>query len=64
MNNKDREKEELDKIITEENLNQEETYNFIRKSFEQGKVETNGVGISNVLPSMNMFTPNNERQEK
>ena len=31
-------KEELDKIIVEENLNMEETCNFIQKSFEQGKV--------------------------
>ena len=62
MNSK--KKEELDKIIAEENLNKEETYNFIQRSFEQGRVETNGTEVSNILPPMNMFTPNNERQEK
>ena len=57
-------KEELDKIIVEENLNKEETYNFIQKSFEQGRVETNGTEVSSILPPMNMFTPTNDRQEK
>ena len=62
MNSK--KKEELDKIIKEENLNREETYRFIKKSFEQGKVETNGTEVSEILPPMNMFTPTNDRQEK
>lgn len=62
MNSK--KKEELDKIISEENLNREETYKFIKNSFEQGKVETNGTEVSEILPPMNMFTPTNDRQEK
>ena len=62
MNSK--KKEELDKIINEENLNKEETYKFIKKSFEQGKVETNGTEVYEILPPMNMFTPTNDRQEK
>ena len=62
MNSK--KKEELDKIIAEENLNKEETYNFIQRSFEQGRVETNGTEVSTILPPMNMFTPTNDRQEK
>ena len=62
MNSK--KKEELDKIIAEENLSKEETYSFIQKSFENGRVETNGTEVSNLLPPMSMFTPNNDRQEK
>ena len=62
MNSK--KKEQLDKIISDENLNKEETYNFIQKSFEQGRVETNGTEVSTLLPPMNMFTPTNDRQEK
>lgn len=62
MNSK--KKEELDKIIDEENLNKEETYNFIQRSFEHGRVETNGTELSSILPPMSMFTPNNDRQEK
>ena len=62
MNSK--KKEELDKIISDEGLNKEETYNFIQRSFEQGRVETNGTEVSTILPPMSMFTPNNDRQEK
>lgn len=62
MNSK--KKKELDKIIEEENLNKEQTYSFIQKSFEQGKVETNGTKVSTILSPMCMFTPNNDRQEK
>ena len=62
MNSK--KKEELDKIIAEENLNKEETYNYIQRSFEQGRVETNGTEISAILPPMSMFSPTNDRQEK
>ena len=62
MNSK--KKEELDKIIEEETLNQEETYKFIRKSFEQGRVESNGTDISDMLPPMSMFTKDNNRAVK
>ena len=62
MNSK--KKEELDKIIEEESLNSEETYKFIRKSFEQGRVETNGTEISDMLPPMSMFSKDNNRQIK
>lgn len=55
---------ELDKIINEENLDKEKTYEYIKKSFEQGKVEVNGTEISDILPPMNMFSPTNDRQEK
>ena len=61
MNSK--KKEELDKIIKEENLNKEEAYNFVKKSFEQGKIETNGTEISEMLPPMSMFSKNNNRQK-
>lgn len=59
MNSK--KKEELDKTIAEENLNKEEIYNFIQRSFEQGRVETNGTEVSTILLPMSMFTPNNDR---
>lgn len=62
MNSK--KKEELDKLIEEENLNKEGTYNFVRRSFEQGRVDTNGTEISDILPPMSMFSKNNNRQKK
>ena len=58
------EKEELDKIIAEENLDSEKAYKFIKKSFEQGKVETNGTEISDMLPPMSMFSKDNNREIK
>ena len=62
MNSK--KKEELDKIIAEENLDSKKTYKFIKKSFEQGKVETNGTEISDMLPPMSMFSKDNNREIK
>ena len=62
MNSK--KKEELDKLIEEENLNKEGTYNFVRRAFEQGKVDTNGTEISDILPPMSMFSKDNNRQKK
>jgi type I restriction enzyme R subunit len=62
MNSK--KKEELDKIIQEENLSSDETYTFVKNSFEQGRVETNGTEVSSLLPPMNMFSKDNDRQIK
>ena len=62
MNSK--KKEELDKIIIEENLNKDETYNFIRKSFEHGSVETNGTEVATILPPMSRFSMNDDRFNK
>lgn len=62
MNSKKR--EELDKIIDEEKLNKEETYTFIKKSFENGQVETGGTDISKILPPMSRFSANSDRQNK
>ena len=62
MNSK--KKEELDKLIAEENLNADKTYTFIKNSFDKGKVETSGTEVSSLLPPMNMFSKDNNRQEK
>lgn len=62
MNSK--KKEELDKIIEEETLNKDEIYNFIRKSFENGSVETNGTEVSTILTPMSRFSMNNDRFNK
>jgi type I restriction enzyme R subunit len=62
MNSK--KKEELDKIIIEENLNKDETYSFIRKAFENGSIETNGTEVSTILPPMSRFSMNDDRFNK
>jgi type I restriction enzyme, R subunit len=48
-------KEELDKIIEEENLDKEATYEYIRRSFENGSIETIGPAITKVLPPMSSY---------
>ena len=61
---KKKKKEELDRIIEEENLDEEKTYDFVRKSFERGRLETEGMEVSNILPPIDMFSPTNDRQIK
>lgn len=48
-------KEELHKIILEENLNQEETKRFMEDSFNNGEVKETGTAIVKVLPPISMF---------
>ena len=62
MNSK--KKEELDKIIEEEGLKGNETYEFIRKSFDRGSVEENGTEVVNILPKMSRFSVDNDRAKK
>lgn len=56
--------EELDKIIEEENLKSDETYEFIRKSFDRGNIEENGTEVVNILPPMSRFSVDNDRAKK
>ena len=62
MNSK--KKEELDKIISEENLDKEKTYVFVKRSFENGRVETNGTELSFILPAMSRFEADKKRTKK
>lgn len=57
-------KEELDKLIVDENLNKEATYELLEKSFSNGQVETNGTEIAKVLPPMSRFSKDNGRSIK
>ncbi len=58
--------EEIEKIILEENLNREKTFDFIEKSFKVGQILENGTDISNILPKISRFkqTENENRAEK
>ena len=62
MNSK--KKEELDIIIVDENLDKEGTYKFVEDAFEKGIIETEGTGISSILPPMSRFSKTNDRQTK
>ena len=57
-------REELEKIIIDENLNHDETYKFIENSFRDGIVVTTGTSISKILPPVSRFSPDRQRTQK
>ena len=56
--------EELDSIITDENLDKDEAYKFINNAFRDGFVQNTGTAISKVLPPVSRFTPTGDRTKK
>ena len=56
--------EELDKLIEEENLNKEKTYEYIKRSFERGGIETVGVEVVEILPPMSLFIDSKRKYKK
>jgi len=56
--------EELEKIISEENLNKEETIKFIDNAFRDGYVQETGTALTKVLPPVSRFTPTGDRAKK
>lgn len=56
--------EELEKIITSEDLDHEATYNFIQNAFRDGNVATTGTAITKVLPPVSRFSPSGDRTKK
>ncbi|MEI6753856.1 MAG: type I restriction endonuclease subunit R [Paludibacter sp.] len=56
--------EELDSIITEENLDKDETYKFINNAFRDGFVQSTGTSIAKVLPPVSRFSPTGDRTKK
>ena len=55
---------ELEVIISEENLKEEATRDFITKSLHDGYVEESGMAITTVLPPMPIFGAGNKREQK
>jgi type I restriction enzyme, R subunit len=56
--------EELNEIITQENLNKEETYTFVKKAFENSNVLATGEEITKILPPISLFSQTGERTKK
>jgi len=56
--------EELDQIITDENLNRDEAYTFVKNAFRNGSVATTGTAMTEVLPPISRFSPTGERTKK
>ena len=56
--------EELEKIITEENLNADETKAFVDNAFRDGVIPTGGTAITKILPPVSRFSKNNHHAAK
>lgn len=56
--------EELEEIITTENLDHDATYAFVKNSFRNGNVATTGTAITKILPAVSRFSPTGERTTK
>lgn len=60
----DRKRKELDRIISDENLDKVETYGYISNAFRDGYVQENGTAITKVLPPVSRFSKTGERTKK
>jgi type I restriction enzyme R subunit len=56
--------EELDEIIAGEGLNPDATRAFISSAFRDGGVTTSGTSITQVMPAVSRFSPDNIHAEK
>ncbi|PAF52537.1 type I restriction endonuclease subunit R [Helicobacter sp. 13S00477-4] len=54
---KEKQKNELQKIIKDENLNEEKTKEFLENAFEINKFQDLGTDIDNALPEIPLFQP-------
>ena len=59
-----RKEEELMRIISEENLREDETRRFVAKSLHDGYVEENGIEVTKLLPPMPVFGAGRLRETK
>ena len=55
---------DLEKLINEENLNDEATRKFLDNSFRDGEVKTTGTDIEKILPPMRRFGGGNRAEKK
>jgi len=56
--------EELDQIITDEDLDRDEAYAFVKNAFRDGGVAMTGTAITKVLPPVSRFSQTGERSQK
>jgi len=56
--------EELDRIISDEGLNPDETKTFVDNAFRDGGIPTTGTAITKILPPVSRFSKNNNHSAK
>jgi type I restriction enzyme R subunit len=61
---KQKKTEELESIISDENLDRDATYKFMRNAFRDGSVASTGTAIAKVLPPVSRFSQTGERSKK
>lgn len=61
---KQRKSDDLNEIITSENLKADETTKFVDNAFRDGVIRTTGTDIDKILPAMSRFGGDGNRQEK
>ena len=60
----EKQKEELKRIISDENLNQSETEKFVKNAFRDGFITETGTAITKLLPPLNPFAADNQYATK
>ncbi len=60
----EKKREELEKIIKSENLDQEKTYTFIENAFRDGYIQKTWTQIAEILPPISRFSKDNARTQK
>ena len=61
---KQRKQDDLDAIITSENLKADETARFVENAFRDGAIRTTGTDIDKILPAMSRFGGGNRQEKK
>lgn len=56
-------KDELEKIIAEEKLDHEKAYDYMDRSFKEGRMETAGTAVTDFMPPVSRFSKNDERSQ-
>lgn len=56
--------DDLEEIITDENLKPEESRSFMKNCFKNGEVKDTGTALAKILPPISRFTPTDERTKK
>ena len=61
---KQRKQDDLNEIITSENLKADETSKFVENAFRDGVIRTTGTDIDKILPAMSRFGGGNRQEKK
>ena len=61
---KQRKQDDLNEIITSENLKADETARFVENAFRDGAIRTTGTDIDKILPIVSRFGGSNRQEKK